>query len=171
MEELAKTDEGRVRLGLAEDRMMRSVAEHVEQHDDRKALAQGEIDDVPDVPLRDPFQNFEPLHMEETVAESSLPSSSHEPTVAQPVDAHAGSTIDTHEQPANPEGGMDIDIVETHGDVAEPVLVGAGGTGADRAMKGDSGRFEQCQAKLRGGRSRAVRFDHGAAGGQCHGGD
>ena len=74
MEELAKTEEGKVRLGLAAERMVRSVAEHVDYHDDRhKALAQGEnVEDVGDmrsVPLQDPFQtSFEPLRVEEAVA-------------------------------------------------------------------------------------------------------
>ena len=59
MEELSKTEIGRARLGFATERMDRSLAEHVEYHDDRKARVQGEkVDDVPSVPLRDPFQHF-----------------------------------------------------------------------------------------------------------------
>ena len=57
MAELAKTEEGRMRLGLAAERMVRSVAEHVDRHDDRhKARVQGEkVDEVPSVPAPDPF--------------------------------------------------------------------------------------------------------------------
>ena len=67
MEELSKTEEGRVRLGLAAERMVRSVAEHVGRHDDRhQARVQGEnVDEVPSVPVIDPFQTFEPLHVED----------------------------------------------------------------------------------------------------------
>ena len=35
MAELAKTEVGRVRLGLAADRMERTVAEHLHQHDNK----------------------------------------------------------------------------------------------------------------------------------------
>ena len=56
MAELAKTDVGRLRLGLAADRMDRSMWDHVSRHEDQKAHAQGEnVGEVPIVPDRDPF--------------------------------------------------------------------------------------------------------------------
>ena len=82
MEELSKTEIGRARLGFATERMDRSLAEHVEYHDDRKARVQGEkVDDVPSVPLHDPFQIFEPLQARDVGTAEALPSSSHEPMV------------------------------------------------------------------------------------------
>ena len=65
MAELAKTESGRLRLGLASDRMDRSVWDHVSKHEDQKAHAQGEnVEEVPIVPVRDPFQYFEPFQTE-----------------------------------------------------------------------------------------------------------
>ena len=114
MAELAKTELGRLRLGLAAERMERTVAEHIDQHDDRRALAQGEkVDDMRDVPpvvpARDPFQtSFEPLQTDDGGVEA-LPSSSLEPMVEPPE-----QVCDTGSVPPRltaQDGGMDIDMV------------------------------------------------------------
>ena len=94
MGELAKTEAGRVRLGFAAERLERNVAEHIEAAQARQeALAKGEnVGDVRSVPVRDPFQSFEPLQVEPVVVQieptvaddtgaGSLPSSSLEPVV------------------------------------------------------------------------------------------
>ena len=117
MEELSKTETGRLRLGLAAERMDRSLAEHIEQHDERKARAQGESEDVPNVPAQsDPFQTFEPLRIdpvplqggESVEALPSLPSSTHEPI------SHEEPVCDTSMVPPQLTGsgnGMDVDMV------------------------------------------------------------
>ena len=51
MAERSKIDIGRARIGSAADRMERVVAEHIEQHDARKALAQGGTDEERSMPL------------------------------------------------------------------------------------------------------------------------
>ena len=51
MAKLAKADIGKVRLGFAAGRNERAVAEHIEQHYDRKALAQGLADELRSMPL------------------------------------------------------------------------------------------------------------------------
>ena len=64
MKRLSETEEGRARLGEAANRMVRSVAEHVERHDDRlrdREPVQGERRLLPELPVpEDPFK-FEPI--------------------------------------------------------------------------------------------------------------
>ena len=139
------TEAGRVRLGMAEDRLRRYAAEHLEHAEAKQALAQGEnVEDVRDVPApasaEDPFQTFAPLDVEPLQLEArareagSLPASSHEPMVLpdetplpEPVIAAPGLAADN--------GGMDVDVVvasDFDGGQVVPAAVGC--TGAMQAQ-------------------------------------
>ena len=116
MDELAKTESGRARLGFAADRMDRALAEHLEQNDARQALAQGEnVEDVRDVPVptsaEDPFQTFAPLDVEPLQLEArdagSLPASFHEPMVL-PDEVPLPEPVIVAPGLAANNGGMDV---------------------------------------------------------------